>query len=56
MAPELDDELWNLIEPLLPRTYRRLRTRYERRADMHGALLSLARSLICLKQLRSPFC
>jgi transposase len=36
--------------------YRRLRTRYERRADMHEAFLSLACSLICLKQLRSPFC
>ena len=36
--------------------YRRLRIRYERRADIHEAFLSLACSLICLKQVRSPFC
>ena len=36
--------------------YRRLRIRYERRADIHEALLSLACSLICLRLLRSPFC
>jgi transposase len=31
--------------------YRRLRTRYERRADIHQALTSLACSVICLRQL-----
>lgn len=38
------------------RQYRRLRIRYERRADIHEAFLSLACSLICLRLLRSPFC
>ena len=33
MAPELDDELWNLIEPLLPRTTRRYRHPGRRRID-----------------------
>jgi len=33
MAPELDDELWNLIEPLLPRTKRRYRHPGRRRID-----------------------
>jgi len=33
MAPELDDELWNLIEPLLPRTKRRYRHPGCRRID-----------------------
>ncbi len=36
--------------------YRRLRIRYERRADIHEAFLSLACSLICLRQLSSSFC
>jgi transposase len=36
--------------------YRRLRLRYERCADIHEAFLSLACSLICLRQLRSSFC
>jgi transposase len=36
--------------------YRRLRIRYERRADIHQALLDLACSLICYRQLPSPFC
>jgi transposase len=37
--------------------HRRLRVRYERRADIHEAFLSIACSLICLKQLeRSTFC
>jgi transposase len=31
--------------------FKRLRTRYERRADIHQALLSLACSVICLRQL-----
>jgi transposase len=35
--------------------YRRLRTRYERRADIHEAFLVLACSLICYCQLRA-FC
>jgi transposase len=33
MAPELDDELWNLIEPLLPRTTRRYRHPGRRQID-----------------------
>jgi transposase len=36
--------------------YRRLRLRYERRADIHEAFLSLACSLICLRQLSSSLC
>jgi transposase len=37
--------------------HRRLRVRYERRADIHEALLSIACSLICLKQLeRAALC
>ena len=35
--------------------FRRLRIRYERRADLHEAFLSLGCSLICLKKLNS-FC
>jgi transposase len=31
--------------------FKRLRTRYERRADIHQALISLACSVICLRQL-----
>lgn len=31
--------------------FKRLRTRYERRADIHEALISLACSMICLRQL-----
>src|SRR6266487_4209828 len=33
MAPELDDEVWNVIEPLLPRTTRRYRHPGRRRID-----------------------
>ena len=36
--------------------YRRLRIRYERHADIHQAFLSLACSLICLRQLNRSFC
>jgi transposase len=36
--------------------HRRLRIRYERRADIHQAFLDLACSLICHRQLRTPFC
>ena len=32
-------------------TFKRLRIRYERRADIHEALISVACSLICLRQL-----
>lgn len=32
-------------------TFKRLRTRYERRPDIHQALLSLACSIICLRKL-----
>jgi transposase len=35
--------------------YRRLRIRYERRADIHEAFLGRACSLICVRLLRSPF-
>ena len=35
--------------------FRRLRLRYEKRADMHKALLSLARALICWKFLQGYF-
>src|SRR5512135_1635006 len=35
--------------------FRRLRTRWERRADIHHALLSLACSIICLRKLRGSF-
>ena len=34
--------------------YRRLRVRYERRADIHEAFLSVAASLICLMLLLAP--
>lgn len=33
--------------------FKRLRTRYERRADLHRGLLELAGSLICLRRLRT---
>jgi transposase len=36
--------------------FKRLRTRYERRADIHQAFLDLACSLICHRQLRSSLC
>jgi hypothetical protein len=36
--------------------YRRLRIRYDRRADIHEAFLALGCSLICYRQLQSPFC
>ena len=35
--------------------YRRLRVRYERRADVHLALVTLGCAMICLKQLRRTF-
>jgi transposase len=35
--------------------YRRLRIRYERRADVHEAFLTVACSLICFRQLKA-FC
>lgn len=35
--------------------HRRLRLRYERRADIHEAFLSIACSLICLKALQESF-
>ena len=38
------------------RQHRRLRIRYERTAEMHEAVLSLACSLICLRTLCRPFC
>ncbi len=33
--------------------YRRLRVRYERRADIHQALLTIGYCLICFKQLQA---
>ncbi|MFD3328560.1 IS5 family transposase [Streptomyces sp. NPDC058701] len=35
--------------------FKRLRTRYEIRADLHLGLLQLACSIICLRRLRTPF-
>jgi transposase len=35
---------------------RRLRVRYEKRADIHDALLKLACAMICFKQLEPSFC
>ncbi|MFE4216224.1 IS5 family transposase [Streptomyces sp. NPDC056844] len=35
--------------------FKRLRIRYERRADLHQGLLELAYSLICLRRLRTSF-
>lgn len=35
--------------------FKRLRTRYERRADLHQGLLELACSHICLRRLRTSF-
>lgn len=36
--------------------YRRLRVRYERRADIHEAFLHLGCALICWKRLETAFC
>lgn len=33
--------------------FKRLRVRYERRADLHQRLLELASSIICLRRLRT---
>ncbi|MFF8996239.1 transposase [Streptomyces sp. NPDC014983] len=35
--------------------FKRLRTRYERRADLHQGLLDLACSIVCLRRLRKSF-
>jgi transposase len=35
--------------------FRRLRTRWERRADLHQAFLTLACSIICLRKLHGSF-
>lgn len=35
--------------------FKRLRIRYERRADLHQGLLELACSLMCLHRLRTSF-
>lgn len=35
--------------------FKRLRTRYERRADLHQGLLELAASIICLRRLQRSF-
>jgi transposase len=36
--------------------FRRLRIRWERRADIHEAFINLAESLICLSMLSSGLC
>jgi len=36
--------------------YRRLRIRFERRADIHEAFLSIGCALICFKHLRGLLC
>jgi transposase len=36
--------------------YRRLATRYERRADIHRAFLSLGAALVCLNFVQAAFC
>jgi transposase len=36
--------------------FRRLRVRYDRRADIHNAFLRLAQALICFQALRDTFC
>ena len=41
----VSDDLWEAIEPFLPR----LGVRYERRADLLQGLLHLACALICLR-------
>jgi transposase len=53
----LGNERW-VVERTLSwlHQYRRLRIRYERRADIHEAFLSLACGLICLRQLDRSFC
>lgn len=38
------------------RQFRRLRVRYERRADIHQAFLSLGCALICFRHLPNTFC
>jgi len=35
--------------------FKRLRTRYRRRADLHQGLLDLACTIICLRRLRKSF-
>ena len=35
--------------------FRRLRIRYERRADIHQAMISIACSIICLRRLLNSF-
>jgi transposase len=54
---QLDRERWVVERSLSSlHQYRRLRLRYERRADIHEAFLALACSLICLKQLNGSIC
>jgi hypothetical protein len=36
--------------------FRRLRVRYERRADIHQAFLTLGCALICYRTLKNSFC
>ena len=42
----VSDELWELVEPLIPKV-----PSYERRDDIHEAFLAIGCSLICLKLL-----
>lgn len=56
-ADLVPDDLW--VRWVVERTFaclhqfKRLRTRYERRADLHQGLLELDRSLICIRRLRT---
>jgi hypothetical protein len=45
----------SLVDKRLLHPFRRLRLRYEKRADMYKALLSLACGLICWKFLQGHF-
>ena len=62
VAPRIvSDELWELVEPLLPKTQRRFRypgrkrlplVRYDRRAEIHEAFLALGCCLVCFRRPR----
>lgn len=42
-------------QPAWLHQFKRLRTRYERRADLDQGLLEIACSIICLRRLRTSF-
>ena len=56
-GPSLDHQRW-MVERTISwlHQFRRLRTRYERRCDIHQAFLSIACSLICFRTLDPLFC